>query len=71
MLTCWSVQACYLAEEVLKTEYDAARIIFNRFQSAIAFKPTIATVLSPDVRHRLSGCITHSAAAAACCLGIC
>ena len=43
-------QACYLAEEVLKTEYDAARIIFNRFVSAIAFKPTISTVLSPDVR---------------------
>lgn len=32
----------------MKTEYDAVRIIFNRFQSAIAFKPTIATVLSPD-----------------------
>ena len=43
------MQACYLAEEVLKTEYDAARIIFNRFQSAISFKPTISTVLSPDV----------------------
>lgn len=32
----------------MKTEYDAARIIFNRFHSAISFKPTVATVLSPD-----------------------
>ena len=37
-----------IAEELLKTEYDVVRIIFNRFQSAISFKPTIATVLSPD-----------------------
>ena len=37
-----------IAEELLKTEYDAARLVFNRFQSAIAFKPTITTVLSPD-----------------------
>lgn len=41
-------QACSIAEEVLKTEYDTARIIFNRFVSAIAYKPTIATVLSPN-----------------------
>ena len=34
----------------MKTEYDAARLIYNRFRSAIAYKPTIATVLSPDVR---------------------
>ena len=44
------MQASALAEEILKTEYDAARIIYNRFQSAIAFKPTIMTILSPDVR---------------------
>ena len=37
-----------IAEELLKTEYDAARLVFNRFQSAIAFKPTITTVLSPN-----------------------
>lgn len=43
----WS-QVSAIAEELLKTEYDAVRIIFNRFQSAISFKPTIATVLSPD-----------------------
>ena len=40
--------ACAVAEDVLKTEYDVTRIIFNRFVSAIAQKPTIATILSPD-----------------------
>lgn len=35
--------------QLLKTEFDTARIIYNRFVSAIAQKPTIATVLSPDV----------------------
>ena len=43
-------QVCYIAEELLKTEFDACRIEYNRFISAISFKPTIATVLSPDVR---------------------
>lgn len=42
-------QVCSVAEEILKTEYDAVRVIFNKFQSAISYKPTIATVLSPDV----------------------
>jgi len=41
-------QTCSIAEEILKTEYDVARIVYNRFVSAIAQKPTIATVLSPD-----------------------
>ncbi|KAK9834034.1 hypothetical protein WJX81_004869 [Elliptochloris bilobata] len=41
-------QASTIAEELLKTEYDAARLVFNRFQSAISFKPTITTVLSPN-----------------------
>lgn len=44
------VQASGVAEELMKTEYDVARLIYNRFRSAIAYKPTIATVLSPDVR---------------------
>ena len=39
--------ASAVAEEVLKSEYDVVRIIFNRFVSAIAQKPTLATVLSP------------------------
>ena len=42
-------EASAIAEEILRTEYDNARIIFNRFTSAISFKPTLATVLSPDV----------------------
>ena len=42
------VQVSAIAEELMKTEYDVVRIIFNKFQSAISFKPTIATVLSPD-----------------------
>ena len=41
-------QVSAIAEELMKTEYDAVRIIFNRFSSAISFKPTVATVLSPD-----------------------
>jgi F-type H+-transporting ATPase subunit gamma len=45
-----ALQACGVAEELLKTEFDAAHLIFNRFKSAIAYKPTLATVLSPDVR---------------------
>lgn len=40
--------ACAVAEEVLKTEYDVVRILFNRFISAINQTPTVATVLSPD-----------------------
>jgi F-type H+-transporting ATPase subunit gamma len=41
-------QTCSIAEEILKTDYDVARIVYNRFVSAISQKPTIATVLSPD-----------------------
>lgn len=43
------LQICAISEELLKTEYDAMRIVYNRFGSAVSFKPTIATVLSPDV----------------------
>lgn len=50
------IQASSVAEELLKTEYDAARVIYNRFHSAISFKPTIATVLSPDVSQLPSFC---------------
>jgi F-type H+-transporting ATPase subunit gamma len=41
-------QASAIAGLLLKTEYDAARLVFNRFCSAISFKPTVGTVLSPD-----------------------
>lgn len=39
--------ASAIAEEILKTEYDAVRLVYNRFQTAITYKPTIATVLAP------------------------
>jgi hypothetical protein len=42
---CARAQVSAISEELLKTEYDAVRIIYNRFYSAISFKPTIATVL--------------------------
>jgi F-type H+-transporting ATPase subunit gamma len=36
-----------IAEEVLRENADAVRVLFNKFHSAISFKPTMATVLSP------------------------
>ena len=30
-------------------EYDALRIVFNKFHSVVSFPPTVATVLSPEV----------------------
>lgn len=32
----------------MKTDYDSVRLLFNTFKSAISFKPTIATILSPE-----------------------
>ena len=40
--------ASAIAEEVLKTDSAASRIVFNRFKSAIAFQPTVTTVPSPE-----------------------
>lgn len=51
MMQC--LQICSIAEELLKTEYDALRIVYNKFGSAVSYKPTIATILSPDVRQVL------------------
>jgi F0F1-type ATP synthase gamma subunit len=46
-----------LADDILKNvEYDALRVIFNKFQSVISFKPTIATILSPEVISDLKAC---------------
>ncbi len=39
-----------IAEELLKHNPDVVRILYNKFKSAITFKPTIATVLMPEVR---------------------
>jgi F-type H+-transporting ATPase subunit gamma len=43
-------QIAVLADDILKNvEYDALRVVFNRFESVISFKPTLATILSPEV----------------------
>ncbi|KAG2679467.1 hypothetical protein I3843_11G051800 [Carya illinoinensis] len=42
-------QVSVLADDILKNvEYDALRIVFNKFQSVVSFLPTVATVLSPE-----------------------
>eukprot|EP00475_Leptophrys_vorax_P034232 TRINITY_DN55008_c0_g1_i1.p1 TRINITY_DN55008_c0_g1~~TRINITY_DN55008_c0_g1_i1.p1 ORF type:complete len:373 (-),score=21.31 TRINITY_DN55008_c0_g1_i1:756-1775(-) len=42
-------QTSMIVDEILKSvQFDSARIIFNRFNSVVAFAPTIATVLSPE-----------------------
>lgn len=49
-----------IADSLLKTEFDAARIIYNKFKSAISFQPTVATVLSAEVyekRCEATGCV--------------
>jgi F0F1-type ATP synthase gamma subunit len=45
-------QASLLAEELLKSSNnpEAIRVVYNKFKSAISYKPTIATVLSAEVR---------------------
>ena len=44
------IQVSVLADEILKNvEFDALRVVFNRFQSVVQFLPTISTILSPEV----------------------
>uniref|UniRef100_A0A5B7AMG1 ATP synthase subunit gamma n=1 Tax=Davidia involucrata TaxID=16924 RepID=A0A5B7AMG1_DAVIN len=46
-------QVSVLADDILKTvEYDALRMVFNKFHSVVSFMPTIATVLSPEIVER-------------------
>lgn len=33
-----------IAEEILKQEPDAIKVLFNKFHSAISFKPTVRAV---------------------------
>ncbi|KAI4343957.1 hypothetical protein L6164_011243 [Bauhinia variegata] len=48
-------QVAVLADDILKNvEYDALRIVFNKFQSVVSFLPTISTVLSPEIVERES-----------------
>ncbi|XP_004299302.1 PREDICTED: ATP synthase subunit gamma, mitochondrial [Fragaria vesca subsp. vesca] len=43
-------QVSVIADDILKNvEYDALRVVFNKFQSVVAFLPTVSTVLSPEV----------------------
>jgi hypothetical protein len=43
-----------IAEELLKYNPGAVRVLFNKFGSAISFKPTVSTVMSPEVGGRSS-----------------
>uniref|UniRef100_K7KKI9 ATP synthase subunit gamma n=1 Tax=Glycine max TaxID=3847 RepID=K7KKI9_SOYBN len=46
-------QVSVLADDILKNvEYDALRIVFNKFHSVVQFLPTVSTVLSPEVIER-------------------
>ncbi|XVF54424.1 hypothetical protein PTKIN_Ptkin05aG0179200 [Pterospermum kingtungense] len=46
-------QVSVLADDILKNvEYDALRIVFNKFHSVVSFVPTVATVLSPEIVER-------------------
>ncbi|KAJ4972672.1 hypothetical protein NE237_005846 [Protea cynaroides] len=43
-------QVAVLADDILKNvEYDALRIVYNKFASVVSFMPTMSTVLSPEV----------------------
>ncbi|EFJ43426.1 F1F0 ATP synthase, subunit G, mitochondrial [Volvox carteri f. nagariensis] len=41
-------QASLIAEELLKNNPEVIKVMFNKFRSAISFKPTLATVLTPE-----------------------
>jgi F-type H+-transporting ATPase subunit gamma len=46
-------QISALADDILKNvQYDALRVVFNKFQSVVSFIPTVATVLSPEIVER-------------------
>ncbi|PIN11722.1 F0F1-type ATP synthase, gamma subunit [Handroanthus impetiginosus] len=46
-------QVAVLADDILKNvEFDALRIVFNKFHSVVSFVPTTSTVLSPEVVER-------------------
>lgn len=46
-------QVSVLVDDILKNvEFDALRIVFNKFQSVVAFLPTVSTVLSPETVER-------------------
>mmetsp|Transcript_14652 Transcript_14652/g.37633 ORF Transcript_14652/g.37633 Transcript_14652/m.37633 type:complete len:332 (+) Transcript_14652:95-1090(+) len=40
--------ASMVCEDILKQEADVVRIVYNRFVTAISYKPTVATILSAE-----------------------
>lgn len=43
-------QVSMIADEILKTvEFDAIRMVYNKFASVVSFQPAVATILSPEV----------------------
>lgn len=43
-------QVSVLADDIIKNvEFDALKIVFNKFHSVVSFLPTVSTVLSPEV----------------------
>ncbi|KNA19314.1 hypothetical protein SOVF_062960 [Spinacia oleracea] len=48
-------QVSALADDILKSvQFDALRIVFNKFGSVVSFVPTVATILSPEIVERES-----------------
>ncbi|KAL9249229.1 ATP synthase subunit gamma, mitochondrial-like protein [Drosera capensis] len=48
-------QVSVLADDILKNvQFDALRIVFNKFSSVVSFLPTVSTVLSPEIVERES-----------------
>ncbi|KAL9239454.1 hypothetical protein vseg_013774 [Gypsophila vaccaria] len=48
-------QVSTIADDILKNvEFDALRIVYNKFASVVSFLPTVSTVLSPETVERES-----------------
>jgi F-type H+-transporting ATPase subunit gamma len=48
-------QVSVMADEILKNvQFDALKIVFNKFGSVVSFIPTMSTVLSPEIVERES-----------------
>ncbi|XP_024402033.1 ATP synthase subunit gamma, mitochondrial [Physcomitrium patens] len=43
-------QCAMIADEIIKScEYDVIKVVYNKFNSAVSFLPTVATLLSPEM----------------------
>jgi F-type H+-transporting ATPase subunit gamma len=43
-------QVAMIADEIIKNnEYDVIKLVYNKFNSAVSFLPTVATLLSPEM----------------------